>query len=544
MVADFDSGWYEGAGDELGQGARNGVLRERLGGNEKAQVVRSRRKAVAWNVLMVLGLILYVLYSACFAQARQWWRTNGMARGSQAGRFQLVQVHHHGVGAEHATHLVLDVDAEFRKEAAAEYSVFALHGEGQELWPEAGRRRAANPFEYAYALREERATVVRAQQQVPEFMEPYLDFALERPDLAEQIKMDWGYENMFVPNITDKETVISLALMSSNAYVRLPNTGNWRNVTSWNSSVEGDQIHLGWDENGLRAHVFANEDRSVVVLALKGTSSQVLPGSGDDDETSANDKLNDNLLFSCCCARVSYLWTTVCDCYIKSYTCEESCLESELRRKDRYYQAGLDMYKQVLAEFPDASIWLTGHSLGGALASLVARTYGVPAVTFEAPGELLATQRLHLPQPPGLPNQLDTVWHFGHTADPIFMGTCNGASSACSIAGYAMETSCHSGKSCVYDVVNDRGWRVNLLHHRIHTVIDKILDDYDAVAACVPPDICHDCYNWNYVRWRDGTTSPMPSSVASKPTPTPTSPGSPSSTCKGRNWFGYCTEYA
>ncbi|AGO10036.1 AaceriAAR046Cp [[Ashbya] aceris (nom. inval.)] len=541
MVENRDSGW-DGTDDETGQGARRAGLHERLGGKEKVPASRSRRKVVAGKALMVLGLICYVLYSACFAQARQWWWINGMPRGNEAGRFQLVQVHHHGVGKEHGTHLVLDVDERFRMAAAAEYEVLALQ-EGLELWPEAGRRRAGNPFEHAYTLREERMKVIRAQQQVPEFMEPYLDFALERPDLAEQIKMDWGYEDMFVPNITDKETVISLALMSSNAYVRLPNTGDWRNVTSWNSSIEGDQIHLGWDANGLRAHVFANEDHSVVVLALKGTSSQVLPGSGDDDETSANDKLNDNLLFSCCCARVSYLWTTVCDCYIKSYTCEESCLESELRRKDRYYQAGLDMYKQVLAEFPDASIWLTGHSLGGALASLVARTYGVPAVTFEAPGELLATQRLHLPQPPGLPSQLDTVWHFGHTADPIYMGTCNGASSGCSIAGYAMETSCHSGKSCVYDVVNDRGWRVNLLNHRIHTVIDKVLDDYETVAVCAPPDMCRDCYNWNYVRWRDDPVDPTPSSII-EPTQTTTSPESSSSTCKGRNWFGYCTEYA
>jgi putative lipase involved disintegration of autophagic bodies len=33
--------------------------------------------------------------------------------------------------------------------------------------------------------------------------------------------------------------------------------------------------------------------------------------------------------------------------------------------------------------YPSANIWLTGHSLGGALAALLGATFGVPTVTFE-----------------------------------------------------------------------------------------------------------------------------------------------------------------
>ena len=49
--------------------------------------------------------------------------------------------------------------------------------------------------------------------------------------------------------------------------------------------------------------------------------------------------------------------------------------------------------------YPDANIWVIGHSLGGALASLLGITFGAPVVTFEPPGERMAAQRLHLPTP-------------------------------------------------------------------------------------------------------------------------------------------------
>lgn len=41
------------------------------------------------------------------------------------------------------------------------------------------------------------------------------------------------------------------------------------------------------------------------------------------------------------------------------------------------------LYDGLIAAFPNASIWLTGHSLGGSLAALLGATFGVPTVTFE-----------------------------------------------------------------------------------------------------------------------------------------------------------------
>jgi putative lipase involved disintegration of autophagic bodies len=39
---------------------------------------------------------------------------------------------------------------------------------------------------------------------------------------------------------------------------------------------------------------------------------------------------------------------------------------------------------------PEANIWIIGHSLGGALASLMGITFGTPVVAFESPGERMA----------------------------------------------------------------------------------------------------------------------------------------------------------
>ncbi|SCV01474.1 LAMI_0G11738g1_1 [Lachancea mirantina] len=408
----------------------------------------------------------------------------------------------------------------------------------KELWTTNPKYSTDNPLDYTFALHAQPIELKRMKHRDPQFVESYLDFALYNPEMASRVNLEWEDEIVLAPNVSDKDTVVNLALMSSNAYVRLPHTGDWRNVSEpWNST---DGVGHGWDSDGIRGHIFANEESNVVVIAIKGTSARGLPGSGED-ETTANDKLNDNLLFSCCCARVSYLWTTVCDCFVKSYTCDETCLEHELRRKDRYFSGVLKVYKHVLKKYPDANVWVTGHSLGGALASLLGRTFGLPVVTFEAPPELLPSKRLHLPSPPGLPDYLEGVWHFGHTADPIFVGTCNGASSSCSIAGYAFETSCHSGRVCVYDAVNDLGWHVNMLNHRIHTVIDNVLNGYEDVAKCEKPAPCIDCYNWNFIRDRDSKPSKTITSTITSSTLSATTTPPETSSCVGRNWYGKCT---
>ncbi|KAG5363698.1 putative lipase ATG15 [Yarrowia sp. B02] len=460
--------------------------------------------------------------------------------------FAVKHIYHHNTDKGDATHGRMDVSSAWVNAAQKAQHLNLGHDTHQYM-----ASQARNPYT-DLKLKSKAQKVKRWRQRDPDHVESYLEAARLNPMYA-AMDFDWVEEEILVPDVTDRDTVVSLAVMASNAYVDVPFTGDWTNV-SWKETGG-----IGWQSDGVRGHIFVDQtpDSPLVVIALKGTSAAIFDSGGD---TVVNDKTNDNLLFSCCCARVSYLWSTVCDCYTgESYTCDQECLEKELYAEDRYYRAVLDIYRNVTHLYPQKQIWVTGHSLGGALSAMLGRTYGLPAVGYEAPGELLPTKRLHLPTPPGIPWSQEHIWHFGHTADPIFMGVCNGASSSCSIGGYAMETSCHSGLQCMYDVVTDKGWHLSMVNHRIHTVIDEVLLAYNETAACVPPPPCQDCFNWNFVMGgkdkdkddKDKKKKKTSSSSVASSTSTSTSsvvatntmPALPDPTCVERNWYGKCIRY-
>ncbi|KAI5820325.1 Alpha/Beta hydrolase protein, partial [Pyronema omphalodes] len=339
----------------------------------------------------------------------------------------------------------------------------------------------------------------------------------------------WGVDQVVQPDITDKETVLSLARISADAYTEIEHTGDWLEVgTPYNLTND-----FGWQADGLRGHIFSNQDNTTVIIGLKGTSAAVFDGA----DTTTNDKINDNLLFSCCCARVSYFWSTVCDCFSgTAYTCNNVCLKKELTSENRYYRASLQLYYNVTQLYPGAQVWVVGHSLGGAVSSLIGQTYGLPVVAFEAPGEALAAGRLGLPLPPGMARQNDAsgIYHFGHTADPIYMGACNGPTSICALGGYAMESRCHSGQECTYDVVGDKGWRMGLGYHRIQGVIRDVIEAYDTVPKCTYDPGCTDCFNWKFTEGNDTSTTTTGAPVS----PTATGTLTATTTCATPGWWG------
>ncbi|RAO67791.1 uncharacterized protein BHQ10_003803 [Talaromyces amestolkiae] len=255
----------------------------------------------------------------------------------------------------------------------------------------------------------------------------------------------WVTDEISGPDVTNKNTIINFAKMTANDYIAEPGTGDWNQITgrfNWSAS-------FGWLADGLRGHIYADKTNSTIIISLKGTSAALFDGA----ETTTNDKLNDNLYFSCCCGQGgSYLWRQVCDCSTSVYTANETCIIEELHNKDRYYESAIDLYTNVTKVYPNANVWLTGHSLGGAMSALLGLTFGLPTVAFQAIPDALPAARLGLPTPPGynglLPQSRKNtgIFHIGHTADPIYMGACNGVGSTCTWAGYAFESACHVGE--------------------------------------------------------------------------------------------------
>ncbi|KAL8835544.1 MAG: hypothetical protein Q9170_003277 [Blastenia crenularia] len=379
----------------------------------------------------------------------------------------------------------------------------------------------------------------------------------------------WSVDEVPAPNVTDKETIVNLAIMAANAYDQEKGTGEWEDVKAGFNYSDS----FGWEGDGLRGHIFADQSNQTIVVALKGTTPAVFDGAG----STTKDKVNDNLFFSCCCAQGGhYLWKQVCDCSSSAFTCNQTCLIKALRRENRYYQAATELYGNVTELYPTSNIWFSGHSLGGSVSSMLGLTFGLPVTTFEAPGEALAAARLGLPVPPGFhPSAPQTrsntgAYHFGHTADPIFMGSCNSATSGCTLGGYAMETQCHTGNVCIYDTVKDKNWRVSISWHKIRSVITDVFLAYDALPECIQDTECVDCYNWKYFESNGSepitttsvslstTTSMTRTSTCKTPgwwgcrdeTSTTTSPISTTSstitsttvTCKSYGWFGGCLD--
>lgn len=381
-------------------------------------------------------------------------------------------------------------------------------------------------------------TIERLADRRPSVVESYLAYARSSGTAAVLTSSDWITDEVSGPNVTDKKTILTFAKMTANDYIEEPGSGEWQDVSGrFNYSSS-----FGWQQDGLRGHIYADETNTTVIISLKGTSPALFDGA----ETTTNDKVNDNLYFSCCCGQGgSYLWRQVCDCYSSVYTGNLTCIVEALHDENRYYRAAIDLYTNVTERYPQANVWLTGHSLGGSMSALLGQTFGLPTVAFEAIPDALPAARLGLPAPPGHdPTRPQTrknngIYHVGHTADPIYMGSCNGASSTCTWFGYALESACHTGSMCVYDTVEDKGWRVGIGTHRIRSVISDVLEVYDEVPPCEPEVECYDCELWKFFRSNGSEiTTTTTTTTATSMTRTRTS------TCKTPGWWGCLDETA
>ncbi|TPX48336.1 hypothetical protein SeLEV6574_g02099 [Synchytrium endobioticum] len=339
-----------------------------------------------------------------------------------------------------------------------------------------------------------------------------------------------------LPDPRDVNTVRALAYMTLDCYAE-PEKQPWVPIDGWNASMP-----FGWDSDGMRGYVFKSDDDELLVITFKGTSASVFGIGGGP--TSRNDKYNDNMMFSCCCARVDRTWTPICDCCTSTQSCSKPCVDKQANFSSSYYNMAEAIYLQVRIMYPQSTIWFAGHSLGGALAALIAFTNGSPAFAYEAPGDVLYASRLGLLPPPRNSDSVPDyswlfetlpIYHYGNAQDPIFLGVCKGVSSSCYYGGYALETGCHIGKTCLYDpdeyerqdvgaprkvdaprrqvlpwevrqeLRNDDDDDIGTRHNldiRMHSIVKAIevyFDKWDYVPECKVEKACQDCANWEYV---------------------------------------------
>ncbi|KAI3634972.1 hypothetical protein MIR68_007353 [Amoeboaphelidium protococcarum] len=369
-----------------------------------------------------------------------------------------------------------------------------------------------------------------------------------------------------LPNVTDKQTIVGLGMIAANAYIP-PDGDGWRQIPGVDRNSS-----FGWDNSsafifsdndqdgqstasshnldgnnlkpqtvvvrfGLRGHVFTSEDQSLVIIVFKGTTSLGYNW----------DRKNDNMMFSCCCGRLDPFRPPTCDCYRGRSLggsfqpkCSLQCFEQHSRNYTHsYYDAAKQIYAAVRSQYPKSQIWFVGHSLAGALASVMSLTTQDPAVTFQAPGERQFAERLGLldnvdhlkelhPEDDQIYRLKVPIYHIGNNADVIYLGKCTGIGSVCFYGGYAIETKCHVGNVCNYKI--DRS--PDVFYHKMATVLKEIIGPQRDVPPFIPAYhhhhhvvddiyddgqkssgnkqskkknspksdlVCSDCANWRYV---------------------------------------------
>lgn len=266
----------------------------------------------------------------------------------------------------------------------------------------------------------------------------------------------------------------------------------------WDNGEYNKSHDISLDKNSVKAYIFSNQDETVNVVAFKGTTVDIIHSL---ESVGGMDKKNDNLFFSCC----YYKQVRNLKCSLDNFgenddyrECSIDCYKESLNQEYNYYNIGkniIDGWKSTI-DFENSLVIFSGHSLGGALATMMGITYNKYVVTFESPGEKHYIDLVGLKY---TDENLNKIYHYGHNADIIFTGKCKGGLSWCKLGGYTIETKCHIGNVCEYDVINKLNIHESIFTHKIKYVIENVITQWNAsLPSCEIKTECQECLKWNY----------------------------------------------
>ena len=224
-----------------------------------------------------------------------------------------------------------------------------------------------------------------------------------------------------------------------------------------------------------------SNDGKSLVCAFKGTSHSLFPMKGRMDYQM------DSLMFTCCCEHEKFPSLSGCSCQKGNNVCSNTCLLAASKSPKTYYSSAKRLVLRARKHYPHCEqLFFTGHSLGGALASLMAATFKESsAIAFSSPGEAQYAKRL------GLSTDSAQILHIGLSIDPIFTGNC----TICRAFGFPSLTKCHFGNACTLN----NGEKPLLKSHGILTMINYLerIDNSTTIdAECNVQNNCIDCEDW------------------------------------------------
>jgi lipase ATG15 len=110
--------------------------------------------------------------------------------------------------------------------------------------------------------------IQRLKDRRPGTIESILASAREQGKVAALSPLLWSIDRVPGPNVTDKATILTLAQMAIDAYAINETSGDWDEIDGGFNRTDD----FGWESDGLRGHVYADDGNSTVVIGFKGTS--------------------------------------------------------------------------------------------------------------------------------------------------------------------------------------------------------------------------------------------------------------------------------